>query len=251
MDALGVSLFLVTTLLGSYVQSVTGFAMGMIMIAVMVGSGMIAVPVITAVVSLLSLVNVAFSLRGHLRHVDWHLLRWVGLGLPVAIWAGVVLLGVLDRQLTWVLELLLGTFILLGSLSMIVRPHARRTRSDPLASLTAGLAGGVLGGLFSASGPVIAWFAYRQPLPVSSIRNTLLALFALTTSLRVAVVGASGGLTSQVWLLAGAGLPAVLVGAWLGRTFAPPLSDLVLKRAAFGMLLVMGGAMVARSLVSR
>jgi uncharacterized membrane protein YfcA len=251
MDALGVSLFLVTALVGSYVQSVTGFAMGMIMIAVMVGSGMIAVPLITAVVSLLSLVNVAFSLRGHLRQVDWRLLRWVGLGLPVAIWAGVVLLDVLDRRLTWLLELLLGTFILLGSLSMIVRPHSRATRSSPLASFAAGLAGGVLGGLFSASGPVIAWFAYRQPLPVTSIRNTLLAVFALTTSLRVIVVGASGGLTAQVWLLAAAGLPVVLFGTWLGRTFAPPLRDVVLKRAAFGMLLVMGGAMVVRAVVAR
>ena len=42
MDTAGTLLFLLTALIGSYVQSVAGFAMGMIMIAVMVGSGLVA-----------------------------------------------------------------------------------------------------------------------------------------------------------------------------------------------------------------
>jgi hypothetical protein len=194
MDTLATCLFLVTVLVGSYVQSVTGFAMGMIMIAVMVGSGLVAVPMITAVVSLLSMANVLLALRGRLHHVERRLVFWIALGLPIAVWGGVFALDVLDRRLAWVLELLLGGFIVLGSLSMMLRPHPRQALSRPWACVTAGFAGGMLGGLFSASGPVMGWFTYRQPLPVVEIRNTLLAIFALTTSLRLGVVGLSGGL---------------------------------------------------------
>jgi uncharacterized membrane protein YfcA len=146
------------------------------------------------------------------------------------------------------LELLLGSFIVFGSLSMMLRPRPRATVSPPWACFAAGFAGGVLGGLFSASGPVMGWFTYRQPLAVMQIRSTLLAVFALSTSLRLVMVAASGGLTRPVWLLALLGLPLVLLGTWLGRAFAPPLSEVALKRAAFGILLLMGSSMVARSL---
>jgi len=248
MDTLGLFLFLVTALVGSYVQSVTGFAMGMIMIAVMVGSGLVAVPVITAVVSLLSLLNIVLALRGHLQHVERRLLLWMSIGLPVSVGCGVFALEVLDRRVAWLLELLLGSFIVLGSLSMMLRPHPRRALSRPWAAFTAGFAGGLLGGLFSASGPVLGWFTYRQPLTAAEIRTTLLAVFALTTSLRIGVVGFTGGLTSQVWLLGLLGVPLVLLGTWLGRSFVPPLSDVGLKRVAFGILLLMGSWMVVRSL---
>lgn len=248
MGTLGITLFLVTAFVGSYVQSVSGFAMGMIMIAVLVGSGLVPVPVITAVVSLLTLVNIVLSLRGHLHHAERRLLLWMALALPGSVWAGVFLLDVLDRRLAWLLELLLGTFIVLGSLSMMLRPQPRAVLSRPWAAFVAGGAGGLLGGLFSASGPVLGWFAYRQPLTVPEIRTTLLAVFALTTGLRVGIVGVTGGLTREVWLLALLGLPLVLLGTWLGRNFAPPLTDAALKRAAFGLLLLMGAWMVVRAL---
>jgi len=248
MDTLGVSLFLLTALIGSYVQSVTGFAMGMIMIAVMVGSGFFAVPMITAVVSLLSLVNIVLALRGHLHHLERRVLLWMSVSLPLSVWAGVQLLDVLDREVAWLLELLLGSFIVLGSLSMMLKPQPLAAVSRPWACFSAGLAGGLLGGLFSASGPVLGWFTYRQPLTVAEIRTTLLAVFALTTSLRIGVVGLSGGLTPEVWVLGLLGLPLVLLGTWCGRNFAPPLADQALKRLAFGILLFMGTWMVVRAL---
>jgi uncharacterized membrane protein YfcA len=248
MDTLGVSLFLLTALLGSYVQSVTGFAMGMIMIAVLVASGFFAVPVITAVVSLLALVNIVLALRGHLRYLSRRVLLWISVSLPPSVWAGVVLLDRLDREVAWLLELLLGTFIVLGSLAMMLKPQPRAALSRPWACVSAGLAGGLLGGLFAAAGPVLGWFTYRQPLTVAEIRATLLSVFALTTSLRLGVVGVSGGLTAQVWLLGLLGLPLVLLGTWCGRHYAPPLEDRALKQMAFGLLFLMGTWMVVRAL---
>lgn len=244
-------LFLVTTAIGSYVQSVAGFAMGMIILAVMVGGGLVEVPVITAVVSLLSLANIVLALKGHGHHLDRRLFVWVAAGLLPAVAAGVWLLESLDATAAWVLELMLGTFIVAGSLSMMLRPQPRPRVSRPWACLLAGVAGGLIGGLFSASGPVIGWFNYRQPLPAPVIRTTLLATFALSTTGRTLIVAASGGLTGDVWRMCLAGLPLVVLGTWVGRSLPPPVSEETLKRLAFGLLLIMGGWTVLRVLLAQ
>lgn len=249
MDTSTLILFLLATAVGSYVQSVAGFAMGMIIIAVVVGGGLLDVPVITAVVSLLSLVNIVLALRGHGHHLAWPVFAWMALGLLPAVAVGVWLLEHLDAQAQWLLELLLGAFIVVGSLSMMIRPRLRPQISPPWACFVAGFSGGLLGGLFSASGPVMGWFNYRQPLTVAQIRTTLLASFALTTTFRTLVVGYAGGLTREVWLLCLIGLPVVLAGTWLGRGFPPAVSEITLKRLAFGLLVVMGCWSMARALL--
>ena len=236
MDGWIFVVFLLSVLVGSYVQAVTGFAMGMIVIAVMVGSHLVDVPLITAVASLLSLVNVIFALRGQLHHVHWRLFGWLALGQLSAIWAGVALLDYLNVSALWILELLLGAFTALGGLSMLLRPESKTRVSSPWACFGAGVGAGVVGGLFSASGPVMGWFNYRQPLPVAEIRATLFGCFAVSTTTRTLVVGADGGLTGDVWLMTLSGLPIVLFGTWAGRQLAPPVSGEVMRRFAFGML---------------
>ena len=86
----------------------------------------------------------------------------------------------------------------------------------------------------------MGWFNYRQPLPLARIRATLLCVFALSTSTRTVVVGAQGGLTQDVWLLALFALPLVVLGTWAGREMPPPVTETTLKRLAFGLLLLLG-----------
>jgi uncharacterized protein len=250
MDTATLAVFLLATALGSYVQAVTGFAMGMIIVAVMVGGGVIAVPLIAAVVSLLSFVNILLALRGHAHQLVRPLFVRIAIGLLPAIAIGVWLLTWLDARAQWMVELLLGVFVIGGSLSMLLRPRPLAAPSAPWACVSAGFWGGLLAGLFSASGPVLGWFAYRQPLTVAAIRTTLLAVFALTTSLRTLVVGAGGGLTTEVWILFLTGLPLVLAGTWAGRRLPPPVSEAALKRLAFTLLLVMGCWSVVRAIAA-
>ncbi len=240
MDLAAWLVFLGAVFAGAYVQAVTGFAMGMIVIAVVGASGLVSLPVLTAAASLITLVNVALAMKGQLHHLHRRLLLWLALGQLPAIWLGVALLGVLDRDATTLLKLLLGAFITLGSLSMMLKPQPLKAVSRPWLCTVVGAAGGVLGGLFSASGPVMGYFSYRQPLPVAVIRATLLCSFALTTSVRTMVVGASGGLTAEVWWLSLFALPLVVGGTWLGREAPPPVSDDTLKQLAFALLLAMG-----------
>ena len=108
-----------------------------------------------------------------------------------------------------------------------------------------------MGGMFSASGPVLGWFGYRQPLPMAVIRSTLLACFILTTSTRTILVGAGGDLTREVLTLVLLGLPMVVCGTWLGRRFPPKISEIRIKRLAFGLMLLMGVWITLSSISTR
>jgi len=249
MEATAISLFLAAVLVGAYVQSVTGFAMGMIIIAAVSMLALASVPEITAVVSLLSLVNVLLALHGRHALVEGRLFLPLILGQLPAIFLGVALLNHLHTDAERVLRLLLAAFIVLGSLSMMLRPRPIATLSGSPGCAVAGVASGLLGGLFSASGPVMGWFIYRQPLSLDAIRATLLASFACSTTVRTLIVGAQGGLTAEVLGLSGLAVPAVVLGTWLGRSLPPPLSDAAMKRLAFVLLLLLGCGIGLRALL--
>ena len=69
MDYSLITFFLVVVLFGSYFQSVTGFAMGMIIVSLLGGLRIVDIPVLTAVISLLTMVNVILALKGRFHEV--------------------------------------------------------------------------------------------------------------------------------------------------------------------------------------
>lgn len=235
---------------GSYVQSVAGFAMGLLIVAAAASAQLYDLEVTAAVVSFLSLVNIGLSLHGHYHLVHGRMLKWLVIGQLPAIVVGVWLLGVLSREASGALEAVLGVFLIAGSASMMVRPRLRATVSGAPAAWVAGTAGGLLGGLFAASGPVIGWFCYRQPLPVAEIRATLLGCFAATTLARIATVGVAGDLTREIGVITVSCLPAVLLGVWLGRKFPPPVGEETLRRLAFALLTLLGLWILGASVMS-
>ena len=158
MEDTGWLVFLGSVFVGSYVQAVTGFAMGMIVIAVAGASGVIPLPVLTAAASLTTMLNVVLALKGHTQAIDRRIFVWLGVGQIPAIAVGVWLMTLLDQDAQGALELLLGLFITLGSLSMMVKPAPLARPSPNWACFSAGVAGGVVGGMFSASGPILGWF---------------------------------------------------------------------------------------------
>lgn len=232
--------FLVVAFLGAFVQTVTGFALGMILIALAAGMQLVSIPVLTATVSLLSLANVLMALRGQTQHIHFGFLRFVSFGQVPAIGLGLWLMLYLNEGQTALLQLLLGLFVLAGSLSMMGKNPIKEDESRPVARVIAGVGGGLCGGMFSASGPVMGWFFYRQPLPIEVIRPTLLACFGVTTSVRTLMLGVQGEINTDIVQLTGASLPMVVLGTWLGRRYAPRIEPEALRRYAFGLLTLMG-----------
>ncbi len=248
MEWLALLGFLTVVFIGSYVQAVAGFAMAMLIVAVAGGLRLVELPTLAAVISLLTILNVVLALRGQTRHIHRRLFTWLALGQVPAIFFGLTLMQWLDSNTLWVLELCLGLFITVGGLSMYLKPHPWPQVSGRLKAWFTGVCGGLVGGMFSASGPVLGWFAYNQPLPIAAIRSTLLACFFMTTTTRTVLVGVGGGLTAEVLTLAATGLPVVIVGTWLGRNLPPPVAEATIKRAAYILLLAMGGWILVTSL---
>ncbi|MEM6707193.1 MAG: sulfite exporter TauE/SafE family protein [Pseudomonadota bacterium] len=231
---------LLLALLASYVQSVAGFALGMIMMAVAGGLDWYPVATLAGLVTLLSLANIGVALRGAWRHVDLALVRPVVTGQVLAIGIGLWLLYAMSSGPVFLLKALLGLFIALGSLALAVRPTPFRSRTRPGPAFATGLLGGLVGGLFAAAGPVIGWFMYRQPLPFVEVRATLLACFLVSTVTRTTLLLAFGLLTPELlWLLAMT-LPVVLLGSWLGSALPPPVKESTIKQAAFVVLVLLG-----------
>ena len=245
MEVWPVSVFLIAVFLGSYVQGITGFALGIVVMAFVAAAQVYGVAVMAAVISFLAFVNVGVALYGHARDVDWGLWLSLSVGQLTAIGAGVWLLHQLSSNAANVLYLVLGVFIVGGSASMVLRPTPRSMRSPIWSTVVAGAGGGLVGGMFAASGPVIGWFAYRQPIPVATVRATLLAGYLVTTTTRSLVVGFSGGLSEIVWQLTALGLPAVALGTWLARRHAALFDEGNMRRVAFTTLLLLGIGIIA------
>jgi len=239
--------FLVVALLGAFVQTVTGFALGMILIALAAGLELVSIPVLTATASLLSLANVCMALRGQTNNIHWGFWGFITLGQVPAIGLGLWLMLYLNNSAVVILQLLLGLFVLLGSISMMGRNVEIESPSKKPVRLIAGVAGGLCGGMFSASGPVMGWFFYRQPLAIEVIRPTLLACFGVTTSVRTLMLAVKGELNQEIAMLTLASLPMIVLGTWLGKKYAARIAPELLRRGAFGLLTVMGVLITVRA----
>ena len=239
--------FLVVALFGAFVQTVTGFALGMILIALAAGLELVSIPVLTATASLLSLANVCMALRGQTHRIHWGFWVFITVGQVPAIGLGLWLMLVLNEQAVAVLQLLLGLFVLIGSISMIGRNVEIEAPSKRPARVVAGVAGGLCGGMFSASGPVMGWFFYRQPLSIDVIRPTLLACFGVTTSVRTLMLASQGELNADIATLTLASLPMIVLGTWLGKKYAGRIAPEKLRRGAFGLLTLMGLLITVRA----
>ena len=240
--------FLFVALLGAFVQTVTGFALGMILIALAAGLQLVSIPVLTATASLLSLANVAMALRGQTERIDRAFWTFVTVGQIPAIALGLWLMLYLNDGQVVFLQLLLGLFVLIGSVSMMRQNVQRKVVSSRASRFIAGAAGGLCGGMFSASGPVMGWFFYRQPLPIDVIRPTLLACFGVTTIVRTLLVAGRGELNSEVLTLTALSLPMIVLGTWLGRRYAKQIPETSVRRWAFVLLTIMGALITARAL---
>ena len=234
--------------LGAYVQSIAGFAMAMLAVALTAAFTSLPLPLVTSTTMLAAFVNVVGGLHGAWHRVDWRGWRAMTLLQVPAVWLGLWLLGWLSADAGHVLRLLLGGFVLAAGLAMMLRPAPRALRSPALSFALVGGTGGVLNGMFAAGGPIAGWFLYRQPLPAEVIRATLLAYFMVGSGTRVLTVALTGGFDAQVLRLAAVAIPVTLLFTWLGRAFRPPLGDVATRRAAFALLLASGALILLDAL---
>lgn len=239
-------LFLAMVTLGAVVQTITGFAMGLIVMAGVALFSIADISFAAAVVSFISLLNASIALRKGYRMIDWDYVGWITFGLVPALVVGFALLNYLSERYYEVLKMLLGIVIVLAGTMLMISPAPFAARSGRLGTGVVGVAGGLIAGLYSAGGAPLAYFMYRQPLSINAIRFSLLAIFVITTGFRSIVVGAAGQLTYEIVYTSLLAIPVVVVATLATARVVPFIPDRGVRTLVFvvltgaGLFLVFG-----------
>ena len=241
-------LFLVVVVLGALVQTLTGFAMGLIIMASVALFNIADIAFAAAVVSFISLVNAGVALRHGHRHVDWLFVRNILPSLIPAMALGIALLTYLSEHYYLLLKLLLGFVIILAGTSLMIAPAPFSARSSGSMCILFGTIGGLLTGLYSAGGAPLAYFAYRQPLSINAIRFSLLAVFGVSTAMRAVMIGVSGQLNMAIFQMSAVAIPLVIVVTLLASRYVQLVPDHLVRRLVFVVLIIVGTFLITVSL---
>ncbi|MDV7340614.1 TSUP family transporter [Terasakiella sp. A23] len=230
--------------LGCYIQTITGFAFGLVFISFITVFNLLDLQSATLISSALAVVNTTTALLNRERHADKKLVLLILIcGLPF-LFVGYQLLAFLDANNITLIKYILSIIIILASLLLFVPPKQGKSISSlPVFGFFGGLAG-LLGGLFAISGPPLIFQFYRQNLPVKTIRDCLLTIFIVLASTRLGLGVAVEGLSETVWTTVLLALPIAYGFTWLAKNFPPKISDLTLRRIA-AILLIFSAITIA------
>ncbi|WP_262299583.1 sulfite exporter TauE/SafE family protein [Microvirga sesbaniae] len=232
--------FLVLTGAAAYAQTLTGFAFGLITMGGVGLTGLLSLPDAAMIVSVLTLVNATQMLLKGWRDVAW---RKFGLVMAASIpllFVGYWLLEWLAGTQADVLRLILGLVIIVSSLQLARKPEplAKPSRDGSFAFF-GGIAG-LMGGMFSTAGPPLVYHFYSQPMPLATVRETLVTVFALNAVFRIGLVVLSGNLPSGSTLTGLLAIPGVMGATYAARRWPPPVSPGTMRRIVFILLFLSG-----------
>jgi uncharacterized protein len=236
-----VAAFLACVAVAACAQSVTGFALALILLGLTGLFDLAPLAEMANVATVISLCTAAIALRSTHGSLDWPILRATVSGSVFGVAAGVALLAWLSANVVMALRLLLGLVVIACAVVVLVRTQPLAQRSGKASFQGFGFLSGLLGGLFSASGPPLVYQYYRQPLSLDTVRDTLVASLAAGGLIRLVMVVASGQFNLRsLWLSAIALPPAMGITWWLRRRPPAWRRETVLKVVC--VLLVITGA---------
>lgn len=244
MDAISLLAFLGLVALGSYIQTVSGFAIALIITGGATALGLAPVAFTANVVSFVALANTAVAVHSRHSHIDLRIMLYASIGVLFVSGIGLAVLHHLSSRSIDLLEALLGVVILASGALLMLHPQPLKVVSPNYAHLIAGGLGGLLSGLLGAGGPPLVIHLYRQPLAFPVIRTTLLAILGIMPIIRIGLETYGGNITTDVLKLSALGVPVSILSTIFARRFPPPVSDLVMRRFAFGLLCVLGLSLI-------
>jgi uncharacterized protein len=226
--------------IAAYTQTLTGFALGLIMMGGIGLTGIIPLTDAAVLVSILVIVNAGQVLAKGWRDIAFAQALPALAASLIFLGLGYWLLGLMaSASLDWI-KVVLGIVIVASSIQLSLKPDALTQMSSRISFAGFGAIAGVMGGLFSTAGPPLIYHFYRQPLKTAAVRETLVAIFATNAVVRLALVAGAGHLPSPSFWWSLLSIPVVIAATTLARRFPPPLSPLAMRRAAFLLLFLSG-----------
>lgn len=237
-------LFLLFVALAVYAQALTGFALALILLGLVGATDLMPLnDAINAVMIMILATTCTFLYRRWPIQFERSLWPAVASGVLGAL-AGIVLLNWLAVAAYNYLRLLLGLSIIVCAVLLWRSAKPLKAVSSRRSFVLAGAISGLLGGLFSASGPPMVYLMYRQPLAIERIQESLILFFGLGAALRLAVILPTGHFSAHATVLAAEAVPVVFLVASFAARRALPVPLAVLKGIVCLMLIAAGLSMV-------
>ena len=123
-------MFLALVAIGAAMQTITGFAMGLIVMAGVTIFGIADIAFSAAVVSFISLLNAVIALRSGYRHINWRFVLWISAGLLPSIVIGLLLLNFMSEFYYETLQMLLGVVVIFAGCVLMVSPNPYKNQSS-------------------------------------------------------------------------------------------------------------------------
>ena len=240
MDSWELLYFSVMVVIATAVQTITGFALGLILVALCTAFGVMSVIDCAAIVSLVSMMNAGLLLRRSYRDLNGGVVTAIMVGLIPTLLLGFYWLDEFGRDQVSLLKNIIGAMVLVAGMTLMLRPSPYSSLSAKPFFIGSGLIGGLFGGLFSAAGAPIAYLMYRQPLAISVIRSSLLAVFFLSTFVRAVTGGLAGHYTPDVLIKTLVAAPVMLLATMLIEPTLPAIPDQMVRRLVFFSLMALG-----------
>lgn len=240
MDPPALLAFLGLVAIGSYIQTVTGFAIALIIAGGVTALGLAALPFTANVISFIALANTITAIHSKHAEINLKILLYASIGVLALSGIGLFMLGYLSSHFMELLELLLGLAILVSGTMLMFSPQPRALASPVYAHLAAGSLAGLLSGLFGVGGPPVVIHLYRQPLAFPVMRTTLLAILGVMPLIRIGLETYHGHITTPIIELSLYAVPVSIVTTLVARRFPPAASVLLMRRFAFVLLSAMG-----------
>ena len=236
--------FLLCVAVATCAQSITGFALALILLGLTGLFELAPLADVANVATVMSLFTAAIALRGTRGSLDWTIVRATFTGSFVGVAVGVALLAWLSSNVVMVLRLLLGVVVIACAVIVLVRTHPLAQRSSRASFQGFGFLSGVLGGLFSASGPPLVYQFYRQPLELDTVRDTLVATLAAGGVIRLAMVLASGQFGVRSLGLSALAVPLAMAITWWLRRRPPPWPRETVLKIVCVLLVITGVGLI-------
>jgi uncharacterized protein len=240
MDKIALGLYVAATFFGGFTSGLTGFAAGLVVSGVWLH---VITPLQTAVlIAAYGVVNQAYGI--------WkvrHALRWRrilpflaggALGVPL----GAYLLTYIDPAH---LRVGVGMLLILYSAYNLARPILKPITSNAPTDVAVGLLNGLLGGLTGLGGVISTIWVQLGGGPKDVQRAIFQPVLFMTMTMTTLTFAASGYLfKSDILKLFLLGLPALLLGLWVGVTVYGKRDDAAFRKAILILLLVSGLSLV-------
>jgi uncharacterized membrane protein YfcA len=245
MDSTVIGLFLLATFLGGFTSGLTGFAAGLVVSGIWLH---IISPLQTAVlIAAYGVVNQSYGIWKVRNALQWRRILPFVIGGAVGVPLGAYLVTYLNPAYV---RTGVGALLILYSAYNLVRPAIAPIKSNATVDTGIGVLNGLLGGLTGLGGVISTIWVQLGGGPKDAQRAIFQPVLFLTMTMATLTFASAGHLfNADILKLFFMGLPALLLGLWVGVRLYGKLDDAAFRKAILVLLLISGFSLVVPALL--